>query len=210
MNAAVGLLVEDEVLASTLLGKVADSQAGIDIITARSVKEAVEIAERIALQFALLDLNLGVGPSGLDLAQKLRQLHPAIGLVLLTSYSDLRFYSSRPQVPPGMRILSKGNSLHLNQVFESCLDAAKFPFQPQRTSTPYQQLSDADFELWRLTAAGRSNGELAVIFDVGEKAIEKRLHKLNRQLGLDSTAGRSSRVEMVRLFVSVTGQIPRA
>jgi DNA-binding NarL/FixJ family response regulator len=210
MNVAWGLLVEDDVLASTLLSKVADSQAGIEILTARGVKEAVEIAERTPLQFALLDLNLGVGPSGLDLAHKLRQLHPEIGLVLLTSYSDLRFHSSRPQVPPGMRILSKGNSLHLSQVFESCLDAAKFPFQPQRTSTPYQKLSDADFELWRLTAAGRSNGELAEIFDVGEKAIEKRLHKLNRELGLDSTAGRSSRVEMVRLFVSVTGQIPRA
>lgn len=206
----MGLLVEDDVLSSTLLIKVADSHGGIEIVSARRVKEAIEIAERLPLQFALLDLNLGIGPSGLDLAQKLRQLHPSIGLVLLTSYSDLRFHSSRPQVPAGMRVLSKGNSLHLNQVFEICLDAIKFPFQPQRTSTPYQQLSDADFELWRLIAAGRSNGELATIFDIGEKAIEKRLHKLNRELGLDSTAGKGSRVEMVRLFVSVTGQIPRA
>lgn len=210
MNAVMGLLVEDDVLASTLLSKLADSHSGIEVVAARSVKEAVALAEKIPFHFALLDLNLGIGPSGLDLAHKLRQLHPEIGLVLLTSYSDLRFHSSRPQIPAGMRILSKGNSLHLNQVFESCLDATKFPFQPQRTSTPYQQLSDADFELWRLIAAGRSNSELAVIFDVGEKAIEKRLHKLNRELGLDSTAGKSSRVEMVRLFVSVTGQIPRA
>lgn len=210
MNVAVGLLVEDDVLASTLLSKVGQSQGGIEILSARSVKDAVEIAERSTIQFALLDLNLGIGPSGLDLAQKLRQLHPSIGLVLLTSYSDLRFHSSRPQVPSGTRILYKGSSFHLNQVFETCIDAVKFPFQPQRTATPYQQLSDADFELWRLIAAGRSNSELAAIFDVGEKAIEKRLHKLNRQLALDSTAGKSSRVEMVRLFVSVTGQIPRA
>lgn len=210
MYTVSGLIVEDDVLASTLLSKLAEHQPGLQTVTTRGVAEAVRVAESREFDFALLDLNLGVGPSGLDLAQKLRQIHPTIGLVLLTSYSDLRFYSSRPQVPPGMRILSKGNSLHLNQVFESCLDAVKFPFQPQRTSTPYQELSDADFELWRLTAAGRSNSELAAIFDVGEKAIEKRLHKLNRELGLDSTAGRSSRVEMVRLFASVTGQIPRA
>jgi DNA-binding NarL/FixJ family response regulator len=210
MTTALGLIVEDDVLASTLLSKLADYEGGIEAVTARNVKEAVDLAERMQLQFALLDLNLGIGPSGLDLAHKLRQLHPSIGLVLLTSYSDLRFHSSSPKLPAGMRVLFKGSSLHLNQVFENCLDAVKFPFQPQRTSTPYQQLSDADFELWRLIAAGRSNSELASIFEVGEKAIEKRLHKLNRELGLDSTAGKSSRVEMVRLFVSITGQIPRA
>lgn len=210
MNAAIGLLVEDDVLASTLLSKLADSQSGIDVVVARSVKEAVSLAEKMPIHFALLDLNLGIGPSGLDLAQKLRQLHPSIGLVLLTSYSDLRFHSSNPRVPAGMRILSKGNAFQLGHLFETCIDAVKFPFQPQPKSSPYQDLTDADFELWRLTAAGRSNGELAKIFDIGEKAVEKRLHKLNRELGLDSTSGRSSRVEMVRLFVSVTGQIPRA
>jgi DNA-binding NarL/FixJ family response regulator len=210
MAIASGLIVEDDVLASTLLTKLADYQGGIEVLTARSVKVAVELAQRVHFKFALLDLNLGIGPSGLDLAHKLREINPAIGLVLLTSYSDLRFHSSSPQLPTGMRTLFKGNSLQLNHVFESCLDAAQFPFQPQRTSSPYQQLSDADFELWRLVAAGRSNGELAAIFEVGEKAIEKRLHKLTRELGLDSSAGKSSRIEMVRLFASVTGQIPHA
>lgn len=210
MNDVVGLIVEDDIMASTLLGQLSASMTGLRASNARSVREAVDFASQTHLDFGLLDLNLGVGPSGLDLAHKLRQLHPSIGLVLLTSYSDLRFHSSNPRVPAGMRILSKGNAFQLGHLFETCIDAVKFPFQPQPKSSPYQDLTDADFELWRLTAAGRSNGELAKIFDIGEKAVEKRLHKLNRELGLDSTSGRSSRVEMVRLFVSVTGQIPRA
>ena len=79
------LIVEDEPLVSALL---ADSLANenFEIRTAASASEATAIVRKFDPDVAILDINLGRGVNGIDLAFILSQQHPGIAILLLTQH----------------------------------------------------------------------------------------------------------------------------
>lgn len=83
------LVVEDEGLMSALLLKVLE-ESGFQVRTAGDVLEARRLVDQFDPDAALLDIDLGDGPSGLDLAHALHVQYPHIALVFLTKHPDLR------------------------------------------------------------------------------------------------------------------------
>ena len=56
----------------------------------------------------MLDLDLGVGASGIDVAIALREKNSKIGIVFLTTYKDPRLINSNmPSLPEGAIFLNK-------------------------------------------------------------------------------------------------------
>lgn len=210
MAAMAGLIVEDEVLTNSLLMQVLSANPEFRMQSAKSVASAMSLARKTSFDFAILDLNLGLGPSGLDLAWKLRELFPQIGLALLTSFADLRFHTTNPRIPLGVRVLYKANQNHLNGIREICIEICRSPLRADLRTTRFAGLTDEQIELWRLTASGLSNSELASHFEISAKAIEKRLHFLYKVLEINLDNGRSGRIELVRLYFQLTSQVPNA
>ena len=65
--------------------------SGIEVVDAVGTSaEAVTSFENNHPNVVMLDLDLGYGPTGLDLARAFRIRNPNVGLVMLTSYSDTR------------------------------------------------------------------------------------------------------------------------
>ena len=80
------LLVEDEVFTRSTM-KAALQLQGVEVVhDTGSVGSAMKIAEITKPDAALLDLDLGGGPNGIDLAFGLRRILPKIGIVLLTGF----------------------------------------------------------------------------------------------------------------------------
>ncbi|MCF8554500.1 MAG: response regulator, partial [Candidatus Nanopelagicales bacterium] len=82
------LVVEDDAFTRTsIVGAL--SSSGIEVTDAVGTSaEAVNSFEINKPNVVLLDLDLGYGPTGLDLARAFRIRNPNIGLVMLTTYSD--------------------------------------------------------------------------------------------------------------------------
>lgn len=80
------LVVEDEFLIRELM-RVALADAGFATAEAESATEAVDMMRRIAIDGLVTDINLGVGPSGWDVAKFARELTVTMPVVYVTGGS---------------------------------------------------------------------------------------------------------------------------
>ena len=104
---SVMMVEDDEFTRSTV--KSALEGKGVNIVyDTASVKDAIEYAKSHRPEVAVLDYNLGKGPNGIDLAKKIRQSNPGIGIVLLTAFlNPTQIEEKILQLPPGSKYLVK-------------------------------------------------------------------------------------------------------
>lgn len=96
------LLVEDnDFTRSTVAAALRAEQCEV-VGSVATAKEAVSLSGDLDFDCAVIDLHLGAGPSGIDLAHSLRRRDPDLGILILTSFQDPRLLDGdqRP-LPPG-------------------------------------------------------------------------------------------------------------
>ncbi len=101
------LVVEDADFTRMLLVNAVTS-LGHTCVDAATANDGVLQAREHDPDVALIDLDLGVGPTGADLARAIRVEHPRIGLAILTSYEDPRLLGNLPEFPVGTSQATKG------------------------------------------------------------------------------------------------------
>lgn len=204
------MLVEDDAFTRTTM-KAALQLQGVEIVhDTPSVASAMKIASVSKPDVAVLDLDLGTGPNGIDLAHGLRRLLPKIGIVLLTGFNDPRFLDPKiAKLPQGSRYIVKRDiheieKLH-NEILESISSTAKPAPAPENKFG--ESIPDAQLETLRLVALGLSNTEIAKARNVTEKSVEQAISRLILRFGIkDSQVHR--RVELSRLYFQISGSIP--
>jgi DNA-binding NarL/FixJ family response regulator len=174
-----------------------ESQPGLALSRAKIAKPDV----------AVLDLHLGKGATGLDVARELRKANPAIGLVLLTSYDDPRLLNpSLPPVPAGTVYLTKQKIAKLTELRDAvlrCLDRSHID-EPQHIPA-FGNLSDVQVETLRLVAQGLSNAEIAKRRFVKEKSIELTISRVAKSLGIEASGTLNQRVHIARVYFRAIG-----
>ncbi|MBP0048148.1 response regulator transcription factor [Marinobacterium sp. AK62] len=81
------LIVDDDPAFTRVLAR-AMTRRGFDTQVARNVEQALEMARETPPDFATVDLKME-GPSGLSLIPLLRELNPAMKLLVLTGYASI-------------------------------------------------------------------------------------------------------------------------
>lgn len=204
------LVVEDEGLMSALLLQLL-SAAGFEAQAASDVLEARRVVEQFDPDAALLDIELGEGPNGLDLAHALHEQHPHIALIFLTKHPDLRSAGvSEDKLPAHCGFLRKdmiSDSEYLLAAINAVLvddprREYRHDLSPQR---PLATLTSAQVEVLRLAAQGLTNGAIARARGVSERAIERMLQLIFAQLDIQTGGDINPRVEAVRRYVEVAG-----
>lgn len=200
------LITEDDGFTRMLLRGQLES-LGYDVIAdAASANEALETARDQRPEIALLDLDLGRGPTGIDLAYGLREMLPAIGIVLLTSYADVRLIGAQRDLPVGSIALVKrmlDESEHLDAALRM---STNIPYaSQQQDSIARVHLSDGQAEILRLVANGFSNAEIARRAHLSESAVIKALGRLLDQLSIEPKPGENNRVLLTQAYFHLTG-----
>ena len=199
------LLVDDDDFTRMTLRAVLVS-LGYDVIgDAANVIAAMDLARSGRPDLAVIDLDLGEGPTGIDLAHGLRTLLPGIGLVMLSSYADPRFIGRRTRpLPDGTQYLSKqsvGDTRVLDEALHKSLDRVDTASPAEGTS-----LTDAQIELMRLIAAGYSNAEIAKRMWITEDGVNRAVTRLVKQLGLQVSKEHNTRVLVSRAYAELAGR----
>lgn len=157
-------------------------------------------------EVVVLDLHLGPGPTGLDLAVGMRERAPAVGLILLTSFSDPRLLrTSLDTIPAGMLYLVKqsvDDLALLAAAIESAPDAARTTDTP----APRSPLTAAQADTLRLLAAGLSNSEIARVRVVTDATVEKTIARTAQALGIPYEEGVNQRVALARAYFALIGR----
>jgi len=204
------MLVEDDSFTRTTM-KAALQLQGVEIVhDTASVASAMQVASSIKPDAAVLDLDLGKGPNGIDLALGLRRILPKIGIVLLTGFYDPRFLDPKiANLPAGSRYLVKRDIHEIEKLHEEILLSISNTSKstPILTNQFSQAIPDAQLETLRLIALGLSNSEIAKSRAVSEKSVEQAISRLINHFGIEDSQI-NKRVELSRLYFQLTGSIP--
>ena len=204
------LVVEDDDFTRTMLAG-ALAHAGMTVVGAvPGARTAMDALLGSDVDCAVLDLDLGPGPTGIDLAHGLRQRRPEIGIVILTSFSDPRLLSgSLKELPTGSAFVVKQSLADLALLVEA-IDAAIAHAGTGVPSNAAHDLTDAQIETLRLLAGGLTNAEIARVRVVTEKSVEQAIARTAKRLGIDVTPSSSQpnlnqRVALARAYYRLTG-----
>ncbi len=203
------IIVDDDAfIRASLEGALKSS--GFDVTSASSsVRDALVLFRQNPAEIALIDIDLGLGPSGIDLAYALRKIDDRIGIIFLTSYADPRFADTRNiALPKGSRYLVKSEIENLAQVISVVLQTKHKPFnQNINHMNKYQELTDTQIEVWRSVAEGLSSSEIAIQRGVSEKAVEAILARIYHFLDIKKEKTHNPRILLVNAFQKLSGKI---
>jgi DNA-binding NarL/FixJ family response regulator len=159
---------------------------------------------------AILDLDLGPGANGIDLSIALRSLHPRIGLILLTSYTDPRISDpSAPQLPKGTIFLTKSLLTSIHDLTTAILQVKLWPHEVKRQISPDRsQLTKNQIEVLKLLSDGLTTAEIAARQGISDKAVEGTITRLQAILGISKDKKFNPRVQLVRAYYTLSGKKP--
>jgi DNA-binding NarL/FixJ family response regulator len=201
------LLVEDDNFARATLSA-ALSAIGMQVTACSSASKAFENSKKALFELAILDLDLGPGPNGIDLAFKLRSARPNIGIIFLTSYSDPRLLNqSSGNLPLGSRYLLKSELSNINTLTRLIEYTLKSPLKASSaTGIPKSNLNHNQIEVLRLVAAGYSTEQIAEQLTISAKSVESTITRINSKF--NTSAGmRNKRVELAKIYYRLIGKL---
>ncbi|MBE3590634.1 MAG: response regulator transcription factor [Firmicutes bacterium] len=206
-------IVEDEPLYRDLLEVALEQDPELEVVAAcGDAAEALERLPPLKPDVALLDLDLGEGPDGVQLGRELRRRLAGLGIILLSHHRDPRWLEG---VPPGelagwsyllKRSLADASALRRAVrgaaeglvVLDPALVAGFTPRRPSRL----ESLTPRQREILALMAQGFHNGAIARRLRLTAKSVENQIHALYQALGIKEEADWAHpRVQAVLIYL---------
>lgn len=203
---------DDDFTRSTVVGAL--QIQGLDVICQTgSIGPAMKFVQELKPDAVIVDLDLGAGPTGMDLAIAVRRKFPKIGIVILTTFEDPRLLHPKIPTPPiGTEYLVKRKVGEIELLYKAIQKAIKNVEKStknsviEKPSSPeLNNVTDSQLETMRLIAQGKSNGEIAKIRGVSEKSIEQSISRLVANLDLSKSAASNQRVQISKMYFRLTG-----
>jgi DNA-binding NarL/FixJ family response regulator len=192
------LVIEDDVVTRSLLAGMLGS-AGFAVLIASDVEEAQHQFELHDPDGVIVDVNLGLGLNGFDLAAAFRRHNPALAIVFLTHIPNTRFLSrNRVPIPVGAAYLRK------DTLFDAVilLDALNAAFRGEVTSEHRHdmQLEQSESALLRTQSAvmhlielGHTPGEIARMRGTSVRAVRDVIKRSRARSASGEVEGIASR-----------------
>ena len=202
-------IVEDDALTRLTLASALRANGMTVVIETSSGSQAVKEYDMARPHVALLDLHLGTGPTGIDVAVALRAKSPTIGIVFLSSFEDPRLLNANlPPLPLRSVYLTKNQISDIGVLKDAIAQSvSKLPI---RSAVPKDTLlgglSNIQLETLRLMSQGLSNAEIAKRRSVTEKAVELAIARLAKTLGIQKDSTRNQRVHIANVYFRAIGQ----
>ena len=211
MNRAKVLVVEDDNFTRSTLVAAIRTQ-GIEVVgSASNARDALAIQARFAPDIAMLDFDLGPGPTGIDVAHALRSRQPNIGILILSTFRDPRLLSTKlPPLPIGSLYLCKQDIDDVRKIVDQLQMVNERRFGkvvrkifPKREAIP---LTEMQMDILSLVAKGLTTAEIARQRNVSDKAIENTISRISVQLGIVKDSTQNQRVQLTRAYMRLAGK----
>lgn len=203
------VVVENEPLMRDLIGKTLEG-AGFKVTTAANAADAKRVHLAIDPDAMVIDIELGPGPDGFDLAASLIAESPEISIVFLTNLPDPRLVGKDAKsIPKNAAYLRKSNLVDSNEL----VDALNSVLKNEDTSAyrhdldgnrPLAELSTKQLGVLRQIADGLSNQQIADARGTSVRAVEGIISRIFDALGIDVQEEGNSRVDAAKKFFLAT------
>lgn len=208
-------VVEDHTLFRSMLEKILEGDEALRLTC--STATVTDARARItpgSTDVVLLDVDLPDG-NGIGLGVLLCRADPNLKVVLLSAQDAMDLMLDLPRdIAGGWSYLSKTSTndsaallraIHIAAAGGSTLDPALLNRMTPRAGSRVAQLTDRQYGVLRLLAAGYSNGGIAHELGIAEKSVQNHVNAIYSTLGIDAHPERNPRVSAALRLIEETG-----
>jgi DNA-binding NarL/FixJ family response regulator len=213
------VVAEDSYLVREALRQLLEPDPEIEVVTvAEDAGALVAAIEREEPDVVLTDIEMPPfdGGEGIHVAARLRDSHPAIGVVILSQYADPAFavellesgsagrayllkerVGNRAELTAAIHAVATGGSVVDPKIVDALIaERARADGSPLATLTPRER------EVLAEVAAGKSNSAIAESLVLTKRAVEKHINAIFLKLGLRDSEDVSRRVKATLIFLA--------
>jgi DNA-binding NarL/FixJ family response regulator len=206
------MLVEDNPLLLTLVSTMIKSYPVNLIGAALTYEESLKIFNEKIPNSVVLDLDLGDGFSGFELAIILRGIDPKLAIVFYSSYEDERFMiKNNHNRITKYKYLRKSEIVHERKMYDAILESLELvksenPSEEQKKVVKYQELNEREIELMKYVASGYSNKKISELYSMKLKSCENAISRLSKKLGIPYEDNSNQRVLITKKYFKYSGK----
>jgi len=214
------LIVEpDKALLSTVASALHSKNYGI-VGTAIESAAAIDYFGRVRADVLITEVDLDNGPmgtTGIDLALHLRSVFPMLGVVFLSSITDLSLVSAPPRLLGSSYFLPKSKITKLSMIELAIKESIRLVRSPETASHDIykinsrsknkQGLTKADVQLLAYLSIGLSNKEIARRKNIALKSCENSIARLAKKVDVPHLSETNQRVMLVREYFKIMGKL---
>jgi DNA-binding NarL/FixJ family response regulator len=205
------VVVENEALLRDLIAQSLET-SGFVVTTAANVADAKRAISAVDPDACVVDIELGPGPNGFDLAEYLQRQSPDVGVVFLTNLPDPRFAErDLSEISQNQAYLRKSQLVDSRELVSAITAVLKeenvSKFRHDKSEQrPLANLSKRQLAVLRLISNGNTNSQIAELRGTSVRAVEGMVSRLFQVLGIDSTAEGNPRVEAAKKYLTAVGK----
>ena len=213
------VVAEDSYLVREALRQLLDCDPELDVVSvAETAGDLVEAIDRDAPDVVLTDIEMPPfeGGEGIHVAARLRETHPAVGVVILSQYADPGFalellesgsagrayllkerIGNRAELTAAIHAVATGDS-----VIDPKIVDALIAERSRAAHSPMAGLTAREREVLAEVATGKSNSAIAEALVLTKRAVEKHINAIFLKLGLRDSDDVSRRVKATLIYLA--------
>lgn len=193
------LLVDDHKIVRQGVRAYLQTLADIQVVAeAETGAAAIEALGQVEPDVVLMDLEMPGDTDGIAATRQIRKLRPATQVIVVTSHhqDEYIFPAVRAgaisyllkdvepdELADAIRKAAQGEALLDSRVASRLVKELQGIRQEQ--VNPFTELTEREFDVLRLIAAGKSNAEIAEALIIGESTVKTHIGNLLKKLHLD-------------------------
>jgi len=214
-------LADDNLIVREGIERILAGRPDVDVVAAcGDLPSLLEAVERERPDVVVTDIRMPPTNSdeGIQIAARLRDSHPDVGVVVLSNYSDPSYAIAlmesgssgrayllkervhhRAQLLSAIESVAAGGSVMDPKIVEPLVAA-----RSRSERSPLSELTPREREVLAQIAQGKSNGAIAEELVLTKRAVEKHINSIFLKLNLAAVEEVSKRVKATLVFLAET------
>jgi DNA-binding NarL/FixJ family response regulator len=219
------VVADDSYLLREAVSRLVDGEDDLEVIgRCANRDELLAMVDELAPDVVVTDIRMP--PTGTDegiqVALRVRQSHPAMGVVVLSQYSTPSYaialleggsagrayllkdrVARADELAAAIRAVASGGSVIDPKVVEEVVNT-----RAAAAASPLDRLTPREREILGEIAQGKSNGAIAATLMLSERAVEKHINSILSKLNLSEEPDVNRRVKAVLVYLAQAGGYP--
>lgn len=195
------VVVDDEPLICSIVAEILESE-NWSVSQAADALSAINAIKATHANLVIADIDLGLGPTGIDVVQRARADNPDIGVVFITNLADPRITGKGwANIPSDAAYIVKtaiSSTAALREAVTGALAGKAVGARPSQTVTSTHSLSNTQIAVLKLVSEGMSNDQIAEARTTTVRAVERLVNRM--MVAAEIAPGPSARVQLARLY----------
>jgi DNA-binding NarL/FixJ family response regulator len=213
------VLADDHYLVREGVGRLLGAEPGIEVVAVcGDLDSLLQAVDENDPDVVVTDIRMppGNADEGIQAAERLRETHPALGVVVLSQYATPSFalalldrgsagrayllkerIEDLEQLVAAIRSVDEGGSVIDPRVVDALVAEGG-----RSQDSPLNELTPRERDVLREMAEGKNNAAIAAALFLSERSVEKVIHSIFLKLGLTWEEAVHRRVKAVILYLA--------